>query len=186
MIRKLRKKFVILSTISLLLLLGIIVVSSNFLTYRELVDKADIVLDMIVENGGRPMHLLPPEKKEIPREGMSGERGRFFGKKLLSPEVMYEARFFTATVSGDGQMISVDTQSIAMVDDAEAQNYAKRAYGKKSDRGFINDFRYIKYIDGNDICVIFLDCGRNLFTFKNALLINCLISFAGLLAIFVI
>lgn len=62
MIRKLRKKFVILSTISLLLLLGIIVVSSNFLTYRELVDKADIVLDMIVENGGRPMHLLPPEK----------------------------------------------------------------------------------------------------------------------------
>ena len=43
MIRKLRKKFVILSTISLLLLLGIIVVSSNFLTYRELVDKADIV-----------------------------------------------------------------------------------------------------------------------------------------------
>lgn len=54
MIRKLRKKFVILSTISLLLLLGIIVVSSNFLTYRELVDKADIVLDMIVENGGRP------------------------------------------------------------------------------------------------------------------------------------
>lgn len=65
---------------------------------------------------------------------MSGERGGFFGKKLLSPEVMYEARFFTATVSGDGQMISVDTQSIAMVDDAEAQNYAKRAYGKKSDR----------------------------------------------------
>lgn len=82
MIRKLRKKFVILSTISLLLLLGIIVVSSNFLTYRELVDKADIVLDMIVENGGRPMHLLPPEKKEIPREGMSGERGRFFGKSF--------------------------------------------------------------------------------------------------------
>lgn len=186
MIRKLRKKFVILSTISLLLLLGIIVVSSNFLTYRELVDKADIVLDMIVENGGRPVHLLPPEKKEIPREGMPGERGRFFGKKLLSPEIMYEARFFTATVSGDGQMISVDTQSIAMVDDAEAQNYAKQAYGKKSDRGFINDFRYIKYIDGNDIRVIFLDCGRNLFTFKNALLINCLISFAGLFVIFVI
>lgn len=65
MIRKLRKKFVILSTISLLLLLGIIVVSSNFLTYRELVDKADIVLDMIVENGGRPMHLLPPEKRKF-------------------------------------------------------------------------------------------------------------------------
>lgn len=117
---------------------------------------------------------------------MPGERGRFFGKKLLSPEIMYEARFFTATVSGDGQMISVDTQSIAMVDDAEAQNYAKQAYGKKGDRGFINDFRYIKYIDENDIRVIFLDCGRNLFTFRNALLINCLISFAGLFVIFVI
>lgn len=186
MIRKLRKKFVILSTVSLLLLLGIIVVSSNFLTYRELVEKADIVLDMIVENGGRPMHLLPPEKKEFPREDTPRDHARLFGKKFLSPEIMYEARFFTAIVSGDGQMISVDTQSIAMVDDAEAEKYAKQVYSKKNDRGFINDFRYIKYIDGDDIHVIFLDCGRTLFTFKNALFVNCLISFAGLLVIFVI
>ncbi|MDE7321721.1 MAG: HAMP domain-containing histidine kinase [Lachnospiraceae bacterium] len=186
MIRKLRTKFVILSTISLLLLLGIIVVSSNFLTYRELVENADIVLEMIAKNGGRPMHLLPPEKKEFPETGMHGERDRLFGKKFLTPEIMYEARFFTANISRDGQVISVNTQSIAMVDDDEAAYYAKQVYGKKNDSGFIEDFRYIKYYKENDIYVIFLDCGRNLITFKNALLINCLISFAGLLAIFVI
>lgn len=185
MIKKLRMKFVILSTVSLLLLLGIIVISSNLLTYRELVEKADIVLDMIAQNDGRPVHLMPPEKREYPQDG-APEEHRFFGKRFLSPEIMYEARFFTADISGDGQIISVNTQSIAMVDDTEAGNYAKQVYSKKNDRGFINDFRYIKYYGENDIHVIFLDCGRNLFTFKNALLINCLISFAGLLVIFVI
>ena len=186
MIKKLRKKFIILSTISLLLLLGIIVISSNLLTYRELVDKADIVLEMIAERGGRPMHMQPPDKKEFPREDMSEKPDRFFAKKFLSPEIMYEARFFTANISLDGQITSVNTDSIAMIDDEEAEKYAKQVYNKKNDKGFLNDFRYIKYHKDSDIYVIFLDCGRNLFTFKNALLINCLISFAGLLAIFII
>ena len=52
MIKKLRIKFILLSTISLLLLLGIIVISSSLLTYRELVSNADRVLEMIAENGG--------------------------------------------------------------------------------------------------------------------------------------
>ena len=47
MIKKLRRKFIALSTISLLLLLGIIVVSSNLLTYRELVADADLLLDTL-------------------------------------------------------------------------------------------------------------------------------------------
>ena len=59
MIKKLRIKFILLSTISLLLLLGIIVISSSLLTYRELVSNADRVLEMIAENGGSPPHKTP-------------------------------------------------------------------------------------------------------------------------------
>lgn len=68
MIRKLRIKFVILSMISLLLLLGIIVISSNLLTYRELVSNADRVLDMIVDSGGHPVPPLPPEGMNVPED----------------------------------------------------------------------------------------------------------------------
>jgi hypothetical protein len=62
MIKKLRAKFIILSSFSLLLLLGIIVVSSNFLAYRELVENADMVLERLNENGGRPSKDIKPPK----------------------------------------------------------------------------------------------------------------------------
>ncbi len=52
MIRKLRVRFIILSTASLLLLRGIIVISSSVLTYRELVENADRVLAMLAERQG--------------------------------------------------------------------------------------------------------------------------------------
>lgn len=190
MIKKLRTKFIILSTVSLLLLLGIIVVSSNLLSYQELVRKADMVLDALAENDGRPMRMMPPEKMQL-REPLGEKQDRLWDGRKLSPEIMYESRFFTVTIDDEGQVTAVNTDSIAMIDDEDAQDYAKSVSDRKSDRGFVDDFRYlkIKLEDGteqNDTCVIFLDCGRNLYTFRNSLLINCVISFMGLLVIFII
>lgn len=176
MLGRLRMKFIILSTISLLLLLGIIIVSSNLLTYKELLSNADRILDMIADNGGRPMPLPPPEQH--------------LGRRGMSPETMYEARFFVAGISAEGRVLFVNTERIAMVDDAQASDYAGQAYRKKGDRGFVGDFRYVRFQDNNsdknDIYVIFLDCGRNLAMFQNSLLTNCAISFLGLLAVFVL
>lgn len=206
MIRRLRTKFIILSTISLLLLLGIIVISSNLLTYRDLVFNADRVIDMIAGNGGPHKPGPPPENMAVPENMVAPENmaapgkaadighGGFIGQKLLSPEILYEARFFVAELSTEGEVLWVDTEHIAMVDDEDACEYALQAQRKKGDRGFIGDFRYAKFSDlsgsegsaQNDIRVIFLDCGRKLFTFRNALFINCLISFLGLLAIFMV
>lgn len=184
MLSRLRTKFIILSTISLLLLLGIIVISSSFLTYQELVSNADKVLGMIADNNGNPMPMLPSDKKKSPQEHFGP-----FGRNAFSPEIMYEARFFTVKLSAEGETLLVDTERIVMVDDTSAADYARQAYKKKNDSGFIGDFRYVKYYDlnnENDIRVIFLDCGRNLHTFKNSLLINCLISFLGFLVIFIV
>ena len=190
MIRKLRIKFVILSMISLLLLLGIIVISSNLLTYRELVSNADRVLDMIVDSGGHPVPPLPPEGMNVPEDAAPDRHPGGIGRRILSPETMYEARFFEVNLSAEGETLSVRTERIAMVDEEEAAEYASAAYRKKNNRGFIGDFRYVKLIGindaENDMRVIFLDCGRNLATFWNALFINSLISFLGLLAIFIV
>ncbi|MDE6219134.1 MAG: HAMP domain-containing histidine kinase, partial [Lachnospiraceae bacterium] len=191
MIKKLRVKFIILSTISLLLLLGIIVISSNLLTYRELITNADKVLDMIAGHDERMMPVPPSDKKEFPPDSTDGQHMDFWGKlgrNILSPEIMYEARFFTADLSAVGEVVAVGTERIAMVNEEEAFAYAAHAYRKKSDRGFIGAFRYVKLYQDNesDMHVIFLDCGRNLFTFRNALLTNCLISFLGFIAIFIV
>lgn len=174
MIKKLRIRFVILSTLSLLFLLCTIVASSSLLTYRELVERADLALDMLAENGGRPARLQPPDKQMFEKPG----------RKHLSPEMMYEARFFTADISSEGQVMGVNTQDIAMVDDAQAQSYAEAAYGRGGARGFVGDFRYLKINKSSGMYVIFLDCGRDVAMFRQSSLINCLISFAGLMVSF--
>lgn len=194
MIRKLRVRFIILSTASLLLLLGIIVISSSVLTYRELVENADRVLAMLAENGVHPLPELPPEQVRFPGTDAEKRDKEFmgpFGRRPLSPESMYEARFFAVVLSAEGQVLRVDTQRIVMVDETEAGDYGEAAYRKKGARGFIGEFRYQKLTGENsnsdhEMCVLFLDCGRNLFTFKHSLMINCLISFLGLVAVFIV
>lgn len=104
---------------------------------------------------------------------------------------MYEARFFAVVLSAEGQVLRGDTQRIVMVDETEAGDYGEAAYRKKGARGFIGEFRYQKLTGENsdsdhEMCVLFLDCGRNLFTFKHSLMINCLISFLGLVAVFIV
>ena len=204
MIKKLRRKFIALSTISLLLLLGIIVVSSNLLTYRELVADADLLLDTIAENPKRwaPVTQKADTEKKLYDTEAEAEGGEGFeekasdsrqfhlGRRAFSLEMMYEARFFTTELSAAGEVLSVSTDRIAMVDEAEAADYAGQAFEKSGDNGFIGDFRFWKRYgtdtDKYDIRVIFLDCGRKLSTFRNALMINCLISFLGFLIIFIV
>lgn len=186
MIKRLRVKFIILSTVSLVLLLAIIVISSSFLNYRELVADSDMVLVRIAGNGGYPMHMIPPEKKDFPADNDFKWDEGFLGRRMMSPEIMYEARFFSVNVSEYGDIISVNTESIAMIDDEEAEHYAELVQSRKKNKGFINDFRYIRTYNENGSCIIFLDCGRRLGTFKKSVFINCLISFMGLLFIFII
>lgn len=186
MIKRLRVKFIILSTVSLILLLAIIVISSSFLNYRELVADSDMVLVRIAGNGGYPMHMIPPEKKDFPADNDFKWDEGFLGHRMMSPEMMYEARFFSVNVSEYGGIISVNTESIAMIDDEEAERYAELVQSRNRNKGFINDFRYIRTYNENGSCIIFLDCGRRLGTFKKSVFINCLISFMGLLFIFII
>jgi nitrogen-specific signal transduction histidine kinase len=193
MIKKLRVKFIILSSFSLLLLLGIIVVSSNFLAYRQLVENADIVLERLNENGGRPnKENEPPQNGEKQKpEGLKDDKqikssDKIWHKAAMSSEIMYEARFFTVIIGTDGEIYSVNTDNIAMVDQDTAKAYGESIYSKNKTKGFAGDFRYLKTDTENSCTILFLDCGRNLATFKTSLVINVTISFIGLIIIFII
>lgn len=194
MIKGLRTKFIMLSTASLLLLLVVIVTSGGILTYRELTANADAILDMLSDRMMQGGQFIPntPKDDAVPKDTLPfrapGEKGRrdFFGDRKLSPEAMYESRFFSVTMSPDGDITNINTEHIFMVDDAQAKQYADAVFQKNSVGGFIKTFRYRKIERENDICVIFLDCGRSLDTFKGSVIIDCLISFAAFLASMVI
>ena len=101
-------------------------------------------------------------------------------------EMPYESRFFTVTVNEAGDVLSVDTGKIAAVDMADAVEYAQEALESGKERGFIDDYRWRKADTGDSALLLFLDCGRNLDTFRSFLLTSIAVSALGLLAVFLL
>lgn len=101
-------------------------------------------------------------------------------------EMPYESRFFSVTVNEAGDVLSVDTGKIAAVDMADAVEYAQEALESGKERGFIDDYRWRKADTEDGSLLLFLDCGRNLDTFRSFLLTSLAVSALGLLAVFLL
>lgn len=165
MIRQLRRKMVATAMVSLFVVLAVILCAIHWVNYRAIVTSSDGVLDVLGANRGM-----------FPRPGPEG----------FSPEMPYEARYFSVLLGPQGQTIVVDTGKIAAVDQQEAVEYATQVWQGQSTRGFLGEYRYRKVWEGVDCRIIFLDCGRNLATFRGFLLTSLWVSAGGLAAVFVL
>lgn len=174
MIKKLRIKFVIMTMASLLLVLGIIIGSVNALNYRNIVAEADSILTMLAENGGTFPQMAGPGVAPGPH------------KRELSPEVPFESRYFTVNLDASGAVLRTDTGKIAAIDADTAAAYAGRVWESGDRQGFVGNYRFIRCETGTGSIVIFLDCGRSLFTFRTFLLYSCEISLLGVLTVLIL
>jgi len=159
------------SMLSLLIVLVFILGGVNILNYRGILDDADSVLTLLKKSGGR----LPTRQAEF--------NWKETGPRFKSPELMFEARFFSVQLNDQGRVISTDMKRIAAVDTDEVEKYALRVLKKGDTRGFIDNYRYMRYDDGDVTNVLFLDCGRMLAGFRSVLLSSLGVSVLGLTAV---
>ncbi|MGN0978233.1 MAG: sensor histidine kinase [Faecousia sp.] len=171
MIRKLRRKFILLSMSALLLVLSVIIVGANTVNYCSVVRDADGLLTILSENKG-----------SFPRSQGQGKGNRL--PPNMSQEVPYETRYFTVLLSTDGSLIQVDTSRIVTVDQTEAVSMARSVLGKE--KGFVGDFRYIVQEGEGTVRLIFLDCGRKLDSCRHFLVASVMISLMGFLIVFLL
>lgn len=172
MIRKLRIKFTAAAMLSVIAVLVIILGTANILNYRKVIADADNVLSILAENNGT-FPEMPPRNRTKPTPG-------------TSPEIPYESRFFSVHFNKNGQITGTDTGKIAAIDTKTAQEYARQVMDSSRQSGFISDYRYVKHTTENQTLIIFLDCNRNLSTFRNFLMMSLLVSAAGVLAVFLL
>ena len=171
MIKKLQKKFILLSMTAFLLVLVVIITGINIVNWNAVVQEADELLSVLSENKGAfPMgpggmgHRLPPG---------------------MSPEIPYESRYFSVTLdSKTGSVIQAETSRIVSVDTAQAVEYAKRVLSGRNPSGFTDRFRYMVRTENSFLRITFLDCGRKLDSFRNFLLASMGISLIGYLVVF--
>lgn len=174
MIRKLRIKLIVVSMGSLLVVLLLIVGSINALNYAQVIDRADLVLDVLEDNEG----LLPKLDDLLDQDG---------DQLYTSPEVPYESRYFTVLLTEDGAALSTNTTQIAAVDQQEAIRLAQKVLEETDgDRGFVDDYRFTIQEGADQVRISFLDCGRWLDTCRSFLLTSILASVFGLLAVFIL
>lgn len=188
MIKKLQKRFLLLATGSLFLLLLMIVISSSLLNYVSMISDADSILQVLADNSGQfPMnekHKKDFAEGEPFHRDPSGSRREPPGRKELPLETSYESRFFTASIDEGQADIVLNTDHVAAIGDEEALAIAEKAQAMGAQRGFISNYRFFKNEDSDGLLIIFLDCGRKLDSFWNMTKIHAVISIFSLAAVF--
>ncbi|MBR2716310.1 MAG: two-component sensor histidine kinase, partial [Oscillospiraceae bacterium] len=199
MIRKLRIKFVAAAMLSLLVVLAVILGAVILSMYAGILRDADEVLDLLQKNDGRfPVEMRDGGRPPFPGEGDpeaappdGGDPGAAAGIRgqahlADSPELAYETRFFSAVVAEDGTVSATDTEFIAAVDGEEAEEMAAEVFSRGRERGFAGDYRFSEEPCEGGVRVIFLDCSRNLATFRSTIGASAAVAGAGLAAVFLL
>lgn len=178
MIRKLRTRFIASAMISVFLVLFILMSLINIMNYINLINEADYTISLIAENGG----TFPSEYK-ISNENESRIRHR---RPEISPELPYRARFFSTRYNSDGELIFTDLRRIASLNEDDAIKLSKTVYLSNCEKGFVQNFRYLRQNKNEECILVFLDCFSEINTFRKALLMSSTISLIGFAAVFVL
>lgn len=175
MIRRLRIKFIGVSMLSILLVLSVIIGTINLFNYERVIEDANNILAILKEYNGS----FPKDKDLLKRDENY--------KKSMSPEVAYESRYFSVLLdSNSGMFISVDTGKVVAIDEESAIQYAQKIWKSSKQEGFISNYRYVKQNLDGQIRIIFLDCRKNLSTFRSFLMTSVLVSVLGLVSVFIL
>ena len=209
MIRKLRRKFIVAAVAAVFLVLFLLIGAINVLNYRKLVRDADSTLEILSQNGGRfpgqmlrpedqppemippPQDmLLPPQDPAAPSDGVpvpdTGRKGPFGDRRGGYGELAYQSRYFTARFDSEGNM-TVNLDNLASLTEDEAGALAASVYAQGREKGFADGYRWRRtQAEGAGTLLLFLNCVRELDTFRSFLYASIGISLIGILGVFLL
>ena len=143
MIRKLRKKLIAVSMISLCIVLFCIFGFVGILNYQKVISDADHTLSILADNDG-----TFPEPKDEPnpdgkapdaKDSLQPDPKQSSGNPKDSPELPFESRYFSVLLdSDDASVLSADTGMIAAVDEDTAAEYATSIFESGKTKGFLS------------------------------------------------
>ena len=176
MINKLRKRFVIIGTLSVFVFLLIVVTTINIINYKAMINDIDRTVEVVANP--KANFFKEFEKPIEPRKEFEE-----FLPNDMSPEVPFETRFFSVLIDDSNQIQDADISRIITVTSEEIINYVTKATKSSSDKGFIDEFRYKKISEDDLTRIVFVDCGRKIDSFYNFMLISSLTAFVGCILI---
>lgn len=147
MIKKLQKKFIMITMGSLALVVFILLGAINIVSYYKMDSKMNGAIKILSENQGE----FPKYKKGT--EMLSEQK---FGFEI-NPETPFQTRYFIVKVNKDGSIKEADTEHVAAVTPEDAVKYARKVLenGKKS--GHKDMYKYAIVDEPYGSMIIFID-----------------------------
>ena len=157
MIYRLQRKFILICTVSVLLVVALVFGVMLMLNVSSMNRNMDVLADRVSEGGGRfpgSFGEMPLPDKIPPR---SEERFEF-----ITPETPFATRHFTVLFDLDGEVAKTFTESIYSITEKQAVEYAEKAIDSDNGRGWISSYRYKVFSIDGGYGVVFVDGSMNL------------------------
>ncbi len=164
MLKKLQRKFIILTTVISTVVLLFITLLINTLNYFSVINSSDNILEMFVDSDLELSEDVHPI-------------GRY------PKELAYTTRFFVVHVDENNTIDYIDLNNIKSVSAEEAVNYVNAVNNTK---GTIDYFRYLKKDNPIGFTYIFLDIEEDMIWFENYLFFSVFIVLSSVVLIFFI
>ena len=187
MINTLRKKFIAITMISVIIVFAIILGITNIVNYSRVAKETDNIIEFLATNNGK-FNGIPTDKGEMPpMDELKGD-DRDYEQALedfkIDKETPYSTRYFTISYDNNENITSTNTMYIASVSPDEANAMAQKILASNKTSGYINNYRY-KVIEDKNM-IIFVDSSSQLGTAKTFLLASIFVALAGILGIFIL
>ncbi len=167
MLKKLQRKFVLLTTTISVIVMLFIAISINVVNYLSIVSRSDEILNLLTD-------------------GSLMDRGDFDNRHSFSKEIAYTTRFFTVLTDYDNNVDLIDTKNISYISTEAAVSYVEEINKIGASSGGVDDFRYIKTENGYGHTYVFLDIEEELIGFENYMLYSVIIVFGAVISIFIL
>ena len=178
MIYSLRRKFIMASAVSLVIVFSAIFTVMSFGSRIQLNNAMDTLTDAIASNDG-----VFPEFDEVAGPLPSGG---FPYTDIITEETQFSTRFFTVWLDTDDRIISINIDSISSISEIQVEQYADEALKKYEECGWVSDYRYKIVNTETGSMIVFVNGSMNRILTKRFMLITSFVLIGSGLVILIL
>ncbi|MCR5150010.1 MAG: HAMP domain-containing histidine kinase [Clostridiales bacterium] len=174
MIKQLRKKFILISTVAVTGVMILLCAGVNILNFMTVTAKLDETLDSITVNRGKfpPADFKPEEDDKLNTDNFAPVFNR--GNRKFEREAQFLTRFFVVTFDSSGNVTSSNLDKIAAVTQDDVGSFALVALNDGEGYGYQNSgyrFKVTKNESG-EYTAVFLDCQKEVNSMLTLLIVS--------------
>lgn len=165
MIKKLQRKFIMITMGSLLLVMLLLMGTINGINLYQMQQRLNGAIDILSQNQGKFPKF---EKKEPPKGG-------FRSDFEMNEETQFATRYFVVRIGEAGDIMEIDTSHIAISSEA-AMDYATQVLSSGKESGYLDNYKYSLVWSSDGYMLIFVFCKEQIATVTKFLFNSCAVA----------